>query len=195
MFDTLLPPIYKWLRRRAELSQGKLARELGAGRTSIYNFEHGRARPTPEQEARMLELAGCSDEELGERLLDGISEALERPAGELNVSRAVARKARGRVSPSLLRALANEIEAVEQAALAYARARRNLGDLASAIDEQMQGRVPVQGGMPVQGGKPEQGGMPQQGATGRGVRPVFHTSGRDAGRDRENPTERKETKR
>lgn len=171
MFDTLLPPIYKWLRRRAELSQNKLADELDACRTTIYNFEHGHARPTPEQEARMLELAQCSDEELGERLVDGISEALERPAGLVNESRAVARSARGRVSSSLLRALANEIEAVDQAALAYARARRNLRDMTSAVQEQMERDTP------------------KKGATGRDARPVSHTSGRDAGRDSDTQTD------
>ena len=54
---------------------------------------------------------------------------------------------------------------------------QDLDDLTSAIEEQMDG------------------GMTDQGATGRGVRPVFHTSGRDAGRDRETPNLRKETKR
>ena len=177
MFDALLPPIYKWLRRRARLSQERLAADLGAGRSTIYKFEHGTKRPSPEQEARMIELAGCSDEELGARLRHGIGEALERPVGLVNESGALAREAAGHLSAGLLRVLDHEIEAVEQAALALQRAKRNLTDLAAVVEEQMQT------------------GMPHTGATGRGVRPVLHTSGRDAGRDRETQTERKETKR
>ena len=137
MFDALLPPIYKWLRRRARLSQEGLAKDLDAGRSTIYKFEHGTKRPAPEQEARMIELAGCSDEELGERLRHAISEA------------------------------------VEQAALALQRAKRNLKDLAAVVEEQIH--------------EP----LPPTGATGRGVRPVFHTSDRDAGRDRETQIERR----
>ena len=177
MFDALLPPIYRWLRRRARLSQEGLAKDLGAGRSTIYKFEHGTKRPTPEQEARMIELAGCSDEELGERLRPEIGEALERPVGLVNESRALAREAAGGLPAGLLRVLDHEIEAVEQAALALQRAKRNLKDLAAAVEEQMYAP------------------SPHTGATGRDVRPVFHTSGRDAGRDRETQTERKETKR
>ncbi len=124
----------------------------------------------------MIELAGCSDEELGQRLRDGISDVLDRPVGIVNESRALAREAQGRVSDALLRALDNEIEAAEQAVLQLQRAKRNLKDLSHVVQEQMER------------------GTPNQGATGRGVRPVSHTSGRDAGRDRETRTERKETK-
>jgi len=138
MFDALLPPIYKWLRRRAGLSQEKLAADLGAGRSSIYKFEHGTKRPSPAQEARLIELAGCSDEELGQRLRDGISEALDRPVGIVNEGRALAREARGRVSAAWLRALDNEIEAVEQAVLQLQRAKRNLQDLTRAVEEDME---------------------------------------------------------
>lgn len=171
MFNTLLPPIYKWLRRCTGLSQGKLADELGAGRTSIYNFEHGKARPSPEQEAKLVELADCCDEEFAQRLFDGLAEALDRPVGLVHEVRALARQARGRSSAGLLRALNNQMEAVEHAALRLKRSKRDLEDLAAVVAEDL---------------ATEKSHM---GATGREARPVLHTSGRDAGRDRETQTD------
>ncbi len=81
MFDTLCPVIYKKLRLRAGMTQDQLATVLNTSRMTVMRFEAGRARPNREQEARLKELAGCSDVAFVELLCEQLSREIGQRVG------------------------------------------------------------------------------------------------------------------
>ena len=84
MFNTLCPAVYKQLRLRAGLTQDQLASALATSRMTVVRFESGRARPDKHQEAKLKELAKCSDREAVELMCQKMSEMIGRRVGVLD---------------------------------------------------------------------------------------------------------------
>ncbi len=81
MFDTICAAVYKQLRLRAGLTQVQLATVLTTSRMTVMRFESGRARPDKKQEAKLKELAKCSDVEFAELICEQVSVAIGRRVG------------------------------------------------------------------------------------------------------------------
>ncbi len=150
MINKVLPPFYRMLRRRIGLPQGELAKRVGACRTSVSLWENGKARPDPETEKKLIELARIANDEIGEALCEGIGEELEkevsigeelegcRPSISVRQARVLAHRAQGRVSKSLLRVFRNQTHATEERGVSYDRAQTDLDDVADLVREAME---------------------------------------------------------
>jgi transcriptional regulator with XRE-family HTH domain len=57
-------PTLRDLRERALLSPAELASICTVDRQTIYNWEHGRRRPTPEYQRKLVAALRCTPEEL-----------------------------------------------------------------------------------------------------------------------------------
>ncbi len=81
MFSIICPKVYRRLRERTDMSQDKYGKEIGASRNTVYNFETGKSRPDAAQEARMLEVSGCSKLEFVEISCSEHSPLIGMPVG------------------------------------------------------------------------------------------------------------------
>ena len=154
MLNNVLPPFYRMLRRRTGLSQKELAKRVDACRTSISQWENGKARPDPESEKKLIGLARITQDEIGEVLCEGIGEELKkevsigeelagcRPSISVRQARLLAQHANGRAPKGLLRVFRNQIHAAEERGLSYDRAQTDLDDVAELVREEMEKNEP-----------------------------------------------------
>ena len=154
MLNNVLPPFYRMLRRRTGLSQGELAKRVGACRTSVSQWENGKARPDPETERKLVELARITRDEIGEVLCEGIGNELKkevsigeelagcRPSITVRRARRLVQRAKGNVPKGLLRIFRNQIHAAEAQGLSYDRAQSDLDDAADLVREAMERKEP-----------------------------------------------------
>ncbi len=81
MFSTICPNVYRSLRERTKMSQGRYGKAVGASRNTIHNFETGKSRPDAAQEARMLEVSKCSKLEFVEIACAELGSLIGMPVG------------------------------------------------------------------------------------------------------------------
>ncbi|MCP3964435.1 MAG: helix-turn-helix transcriptional regulator [bacterium] len=144
MFDKILPPIYRKLRRRAGLSQAQLATQLDVSRHTLGNYESGKTRPDPGLERRLVELGQCSKEQLVELVCEQLSEEVGsrvaiiegdyRPTTVVSRAERALRALRGQVSEcqvpdATLRRLADKIHVTQLMCLAFERQIAGLEEL------------------------------------------------------------------
>ncbi len=151
MFNAICPAIYQQLRKRAGMTQAEFATAIGVSRITVVRFESGRAQPSQEQEEKMRQLAGCSQEELVEMACRQMSELIDRrvaivnghgayePATALAQAYLLLEEAPDELPAAMVRALHNKIATTQLVGLAFERNNADLVELTRDCRDHLQG--------------------------------------------------------
>ena len=149
MFNAIYPKVYQRLRERAGLTQAELATLLGMSRCTVINVECGRSQLDENQECRLVEIAQCTKEELGELLCQQLSAFLEKPIGiqadhgayqpstALARAHALLREHESEIPTAMRRALNNRINTTQLLGLAFDKNNADLVELTQDCREQL----------------------------------------------------------
>ena len=153
MLNKFGPKLVKRLRKRAGLTQAKLATLLGVTRATVINIEKGESHLSKEQEATLLKVTNCSQKEWLEILCEEAGEEVDlgegfRPRNGHRSSSAVleadaALRQHGHEMPGKMsRALTNKLYSLRLARIVYERDSADLRELTRDCLATVQGGAP-----------------------------------------------------
>ena len=149
MLNAICPAIYRQLRIRTGMTQEEFGAAIGCSRRTVARFESGCAQPDEKQEKKMLELARCTREELAEMVCAEVSavigkrvgidesEIAYKPTTELARAYALLERHLDEISPPMVRALQNDIDATQLMGLAFESKRKGLKALTRECQDEL----------------------------------------------------------